>query len=47
MGISEEELAETAQLAASVAAGTVSSLARRASARSAPGGDEVIMSDYL
>jgi len=47
MGISEEELAETAQLAASVAAGTISSLARRASARSAPEGDDIIMSDYL
>ena len=47
MGISEEELAETAQLAAAVGAGTISSLAKRASARSAPDGDDITMSDYL
>jgi len=47
MGISEEELAEAVQLVAAVGAGTMSSLAKRASARSAPEGDDIIMSDYL
>lgn len=36
MGISEEELAETIQLAASVGAGTITAMAKRASKASEP-----------
>ncbi len=36
MGITEEELAETIQLAASVGAGTIRAMARRASKKSEP-----------
>lgn len=46
MGISEEELAETVQLAASVGAGTISAMAKRASRRSAPK-DGIILNELL
>jgi alkylhydroperoxidase/carboxymuconolactone decarboxylase family protein YurZ len=36
MGVTEEELAETIQLAASVGAGTIRAMARRASKKSEP-----------
>lgn len=39
MGITEEELAECIQLAASVGAGTIRAMARRASKASEPGID--------
>jgi len=45
MGITEEELAEAIQLAASVGAGTITAMARRASKKSEPTGKS--LADYL
>ncbi|WP_152947796.1 hypothetical protein [Desulfofundulus thermobenzoicus] len=47
MGITEEELAETIQLAASVGSGSLTAMAIRASAKSSPQMEGKVLKDYL
>jgi alkylhydroperoxidase/carboxymuconolactone decarboxylase family protein YurZ len=47
IGITEEELAETIQLAASVGAGSLTAMARRASVKSEPKESGKTLTDYL
>jgi hypothetical protein len=47
MGITEEELAETVQLVASVGSGTLNAMAYRASEKSTPQLEGKTLKDYL
>lgn len=47
MGITEEELAETIQLAASVGSGSLTAMAIRASAKTTPQTEGKALKDYL